>query len=318
MLKGLFLRAAVVVACTCAVSAFPAALPAPEVHPDCATRYYSMTAHVRPFLLWMTRDDVGGARISWTGAQGTDESLELLIGSDPDRAPMGINRWGFIEERVTGGTTELTGLMTETDDQSIDAARTNARAMAENHLFRSIRGTVRNGEARTLVSRLASASDLTYGQYQVLLDRLPAPGPAGTKQIRVGPDTDPGFLIAVRRMVHASVGECQSAGKVSASRRRFVYSGNLYELALVQATVVKDAGVNGRNYGRAIEGRFEIRNLATGTVTPFTMLFGAAGLDAETPLRIVYRPRWWVELELLLVDPRASRNVFAMRIGSQQ
>ncbi|MGE5361852.1 MAG: hypothetical protein ACM3NQ_22780 [Bacteroidales bacterium] len=303
-----------------AVSARPSApTVSPAAPPESATRYYAMTAHVRPFLIWMTREDVGGARISWEGAQGADESLELLIGSDPERAPMAINRWGFVSERTLGGTTQLTGLMTETDEQSIDAARTNAAAMGANHMFRSIRATVCDGEATSVVSRVAAA-DFTYRQYQTLLDRLPAMGnPGPTKRIRVGPDTEPGFLIAVRRMVHASVSDWQATGRVEApARLRFVYAGNLFELALTQAAVVKDAVVNDRNYGQAIEGQFQIRNLVTASLTPFTMLFAATGTDTETPLRIVYRPRWWVELELRLVDPRASRNAFAFRIGSRQ
>jgi hypothetical protein len=266
----------------------------------------------------MTRDDVGGARISWSGTQGTDESLELLIGSDPERAPMGINRWGFVAEKTIDGTTELTGLMTDTDDHSIDAARNNAAAMGANHLFRSIRATVRDGEATSIVSNVA-AGDVTYRHYQALLDRLPPMNEAtGKKRASVGANTDPGFLIAVRRMVQQSVAECQARGRVNVpTRRRFIYGGNLYDLTLAQAPGVKDAVVNDQSYGPAIDGQFQIRNVATGFVTSFSMLFAASGVHAETPLRIVYRPRWWVELELQLVDPRASRGTFALRLDGR-
>ncbi len=68
--------------------------------PATVTRDYSLTVRFRPFLIWMTRGDVGGARISWSASGGPDRSVELLVGSDPARAPMSINRWGFIAEQT--------------------------------------------------------------------------------------------------------------------------------------------------------------------------------------------------------------------------
>ena len=51
--------------------------------PVVAERYYRMLAKVRPLLFWISRDDVGGARIGWLGDQGGSKGFELLIGSDP-------------------------------------------------------------------------------------------------------------------------------------------------------------------------------------------------------------------------------------------
>ena len=94
------------------------------------TRYYSLTVRFRPFLFWMTRDDVGGARISWSPEAGPNRWVEFLVGSDPERAPMAINRWGFVSEHTRDDTTVLTGVMTETDDGWIDAARDSAATAA--------------------------------------------------------------------------------------------------------------------------------------------------------------------------------------------
>ncbi len=281
--------------------------------PDTITRYYSLTVRFRPFLLWMTRDAVGGARVSWSPSPGPDRWVELLVGSDPERAPMSINRWGFISEHTRGDTTVLTGIMTETDDESIDGARSNAAAMANGREFRVIRSTIRNGDATTSVGRLIEEGDVTYRRYAALLDRVPDGG-GSAQHLRLAPGVEPGFLIALRGLVRESVETSQRAPRLVATglRRDYVYAGKLYRLSLQAATLVMDAVVDGRSHGPAIEGEFEILNKLTGTTTAFRMLYGVAGADAETPLRLVYRPRWWVELELGVVDGAdASRKTFA-------
>ena len=47
---------------------------------------YRMAGKIRVLLLWVGRDDVGSGVIKWRGA-GDDRAIELLIGSDPTRAP---------------------------------------------------------------------------------------------------------------------------------------------------------------------------------------------------------------------------------------
>jgi hypothetical protein len=43
-----------------------------------------------------------------------------------------------------------------------------------------------------------------------------------------------------------------------------------------------------------------VRNLTAGTTTPFRLIYATDGPLAEVPVRIVYRPRWWFEVELTL------------------
>src|SRR5512143_148814 len=68
-------------------------LPAPG---RASERHYTMTARVRPLLFWISRSGVGGARISWLESADGSRGLELLVGSDPARTPMRINRWGYV------------------------------------------------------------------------------------------------------------------------------------------------------------------------------------------------------------------------------
>lgn len=67
----------------------PACAPLPIV----AQHRYRMAAKIRPLLFWIGRDNVGEAQVVWH-AGGSARGVELLIGSDPDRAPRRINRWG--------------------------------------------------------------------------------------------------------------------------------------------------------------------------------------------------------------------------------
>jgi len=63
---------------------------------------YIMTARVRLLLFWVGKDDVGGGYIR-RGTLPRDPAsdvIELLIGSDPAKAPRAINRWGAASEIV--------------------------------------------------------------------------------------------------------------------------------------------------------------------------------------------------------------------------
>jgi hypothetical protein len=284
------------------------------VAPDTATRYYTMVVRFRPFLFWMTREDVGGARISWSRAWQGNRSVELLVGSDPQTAPMSINRWGFISEQTVGDTARLNGIMTETDDHTIDAARVDPTAALNNgHVFRTIHTTVHDNEAATATTRMVLDKDVTYRHYAALLQQVPA-NDTGAQRIRLAAGTDPGLLTAMRALVHDSVEQWQARRLPAAPglRRDYVYMGRIYSVSLKNAPVENDVVVAGRRYAAAIDGDFEILNRTTGDRTAFEMLYSASGADTETPLRLVYRPRWWVELQLQLVDPSASKIALSM------
>jgi hypothetical protein len=49
-----------------------------------------------------------------------------------------------------------------------------------------------------------------------------------------------------------------------------------------------------------IDGRFEIRNRENGDRQSIQIAFGTSGALRDVPVRIVFRPRWWMEAELLL------------------
>ncbi len=265
--------------------------------------HYTLTARVRPLLFWISRENVGGAHIAW--AEGADGSriAELLIGSDPARAPMRINRWGYISERASGPTAEILGVMTTSDEESIDQAKRGLTRQRDAHAFKAIRSSLKDGVASSSVIHLLLADDFTYKDVEELLRQLPQAGET-TRQKNVSADVEPGFLLAVKALLHEIVDSYNRFGRVSGQRlrRSFVYNSCLYELSQEESHFQPQTAVGGRVYQATIEIRLRTRNTATGETAGFVITCGTRAPFAEAPIRIVYRPRWWFETELLLQD----------------
>src|ERR1700730_1535993 len=78
-----------------------------SVQPRLEAEYdYIMTARVRLLLFWVGKDDVGGGYIRRGTLPGESQSevIQLLMGSDPAKAPRAINRWGAATEIVHGSS----------------------------------------------------------------------------------------------------------------------------------------------------------------------------------------------------------------------
>src|SRR5215471_2398561 len=75
-------------------------LPEPHELPVIAEHHYRLSGSARPFLFWITRDNVGSGRMTWRRAADGTLGFELLMGSDPSRAPFKANKWGYIREVV--------------------------------------------------------------------------------------------------------------------------------------------------------------------------------------------------------------------------
>jgi hypothetical protein len=262
--------------------------PAPAA--QVVERRYIVRARIRPLLFWTSRREVGDARFLMTARDEPTRRFELLIGTDPDRAPLRLNRWGYIAETVCGTRALAVGLMTESDEQTIEEARAALPKGVPAPLFKAIRATVEAGHARTETMSLAVERAATYRDLDAVLGLLPPAGAPRTYAVPEG--TALGFLPAVTSLVDDSVTAYSSgSGPPGTLRRSYVYGGRLYELTLV-TTTSQDAGV--------LEGAFEIRNAVTGSRTEFQLTYATTGALAAVPTRVVYRPRWWLELELRL------------------
>jgi hypothetical protein len=270
--------------------------------------HYSMSARIRPLLVfWIGRSGIGDAVV--TKRQGPGEAgYSLLIGSDPDRAPRRINRWGYIREDIHGSEATLIGLMTESDEDSIQQAEGNIRKQADgDRTFKIIRGTVDADEAKSIVTSIAAPAHYSYRQVDTLLDlaqRETSDGQDGTARvIRLPSGTRPGFLEAVAELMHRHVAQWHASGHVEPGGSiHYVYHGRIYDLRATHTRPVASVQVGGATYAHAIATDFETRSEHDGEITQFAITYGTEGPLAEIPLAASYRPRWWMQIDLVLDD----------------
>lgn len=256
--------------------------------------HYSMTVRVRPLLVfWITRSGVGEATVTRQEEPGSAR-YSLLIGSDPERAPRHINRWGYIEEQIHGADARLIGLMTQSDEDSIAAAEAGvAQQAAGHHPFRIIEATVAGDRASSRVMSVAAPEDYTFRQLPAVLGLVQHESAGKTRAIELPPGTRPGFLAALADMMRSASGKPIT----------YVYHGRLYELRRSRTRSMADA----------IAAEFVITSLHDHEQTPFSMTYGTAGRLANVPLKVTYQPRWWMQVELTLDDhngtPAATTGV---------
>jgi hypothetical protein len=218
-----------------------------------------------------------------------------------------------VAERVGASSAELLGVMTASDEQSVEQAKDGVSQGGAKHTFKAIRGRVSEGNAKSTVIRLPVADNFTYRDLAALLQRLPQTGPA-TKQTRIPDGTEPGFLFALRSLVHDSVESYRQSGCIAAGarpRRVFVYDVVLFDLTQKSSRFLPEIVVHGRTYHKVIESAYESRNKTTGKTSGFVLTYGTQDLIAETPVRILYRPRGWFEVELLLDGKGKAAEVAA-------
>jgi hypothetical protein len=267
-----------------------------------------MSARIRPLLVfWIGRSGIGDAVV--TKRQGPGEAgYSLLIGSDPNRAPRRINRWGYIREDIHGSEATLIGLMTESDEESIQQAEGNIRKQAAgDRTFRIIRGTIDADEATSIVTSIAAPAEYSYRQVDTLLDlaqREASDGQEGTARvIRLPSGTRPGFLEAIAEVMHQHVDQWQASGHVQPGGSiHYVYHGRIYELRATHTRPSASVRAGGAAYAHVIASDFETRSTYDGEVTQFSMTYGTEGPLAEIPIAASYQPRWWMQIELTLDD----------------
>lgn len=274
-------------------------LPAVQEHA------YQMNARIRPLLFWIRKNDVGDARITWRAQDGAGRGYELLVGSDPLRAPRKINKWGFIREELSPTDALVVGVMKQSNEQSIkDAEQQLAREGQGGFVFQAIRSRVTGDRAEAGVVIYRSPADLTYRDIGPLLERVNGlNGPRITTA--VPPNTSPGLLFAVADVLSETARQPVKAGArvPLPPPRRYVYYRTLYDLKVRSLEAVPDPKARDR---ALIDAEFEILNQKTRDTTRFSILYAPTGPGAGVPVKITFRPRWWFEVELVLREGKAG------------
>jgi hypothetical protein len=266
--------------------------------------HYMMSARVRPLLLFsIGRSNVGDAIVT-RAATPHEARYSLLIGSDPDRAPRRINRWGYIEETIRGDAATVVGLMTESDEESVEAAETNLRRQGSAmHTFKVIHAAIDAEQSRSVVTAVGAPSDYSFRQVRAVL-ALASDGDtaAQSRVVRLPKGTRPGFLSALAEIIHAQAESAHAGALHAATPLTYVYHGKLYELRGTSVQFKPTLEVNSSRYARVVSAQFATKNLADGEETRFALSYAIDGRLAEVPLTISYQPRWWMQVNLVLAD----------------
>src|SRR5688572_1061095 len=257
--------------------------------------HYVVSGRIRLLVFWTGRHDVGQARFDRAESPAGARRLALRVGTDPERAPRRINRWGYIDETTCAAETVVTGVMTESKEQSVEQAR-GAAERPKHTPLRAIHSRISGTESITETTTIRPSRSVTYRDVDEVL--LMTPSAASVVRRTIPTDVESGFLRAVTSLMKESVGGYRVSQRPPAGlRRAYVYGGNFYDLSLRRSRQVRGPD------GEELESDFAIRNRTTGTTTEFRISYAASGHNAGVARRIVFSPRNWLELELRLKEP---------------
>lgn len=288
-----------------AATSAPRAAHEVRAGPVAQERYYTMNARVRPLFLWIRKNDVGEARITWRRGTAGAHGYELLVGSDPLKAPRKINKWGYLAEHLLNDEATIVGVMKQAKAESVeDAEGQIAREGQGGYVFETIRASVMNGQFTATNVQVRTPTDLTLRDVGALLGRVEI-GAAAARTRQVPQATAPGFLTALAGLLNETTTAATTGANLRLrlpEPRVYMYNGRLYDLELRSLHARPALTAGGNRYGPVLNGDFVVINRATREVTRFSMVYGKTGELRGVPLKVVFRPKWWFEAELILGD----------------
>ena len=276
----------------------PSILPAADL-PITRQHVYSMAGRVRLFLLWVAREDVGIGVITWRAA-GEKQAYELLIGSDPAKAPGRLNRWGYLVEETSGSETSIVGLISQDREDRLSDVTNATTRQAQMRPFDTIRGRVGRGNAHARVGTLYAPSALTLHEAPAMLKLVLDDRSKPIRQLSRPAGVRAGFLTALTELIADSTTSARSAGQPPLRRIQYVHGDQLYELRLLESVRVSRYQLRERTFDNVIRGRFETALVSRRSGTRFELVYGTEGSLTGIPIRVSYQPKWWLEVELFL------------------
>jgi hypothetical protein len=278
--------------------------------PVAAEHRYRIAGKIRPLLVfWIGKDNIGSARIRWRRGERGEVGYDLLIGSDPDRAPRKTNRWGFVMEESTASGATLLGVMKKGEEETLEEAKASAeREAAQGVVFNMIRATVAPTES---VARTASARvgrDYSYRELNELMELLVKQTAApSVRKVAVPSGGRLGLLLSLAELLHEGVETARATSRPPARKNLpYVFYKKQYDLTRVSSEILKQESFGDVTYPRLLKSAFEIRARGESWTESFSIVCGIDGAVAEIPIFMSYQPRWWFKLELLLDE----RQVF--------
>lgn len=258
---------------------------------------YKMSGRVRALLLWIGRDDVGSGVIRWRGA-GDAHAYELLIGSDPAKAPAKLNKWGFLAEEIRAGECAVFGVMSKDSESRLSDVKAGNKVGGRP--FNTIRGRITQREAYARLAVLEASNALTYREADTVLKLALADGSTVVRQIDRPEGARPGFLSSVAELLRSSEATNARRAKILPQTVPYIYGDRLYELRLLDAWPLATYERDGRTFTNVIRGRFETGRAGVRPGYRFELVFGTSGPYEGVPILISYQPNWWLHVELMV------------------
>lgn len=325
------------------VAVFPGAARAETPAPDAAERQdvyrYRMKGKVRLLFFWVGKDDVGGGHIAISRKpepekQSWRQEIEVLFGSNPERVPGKINRWGYGRETARWSAspepslvqTVFEGFMKHSREESLSEVRSNdgAQQASQNFVYDGIRSVVGGIEATSEIRFFSSDEDFDYRDPGPIhcgyRERLQA-GPADkSRRLAREQSAAPfGFLTAVNHVIQTVLKEFDAGRRWKGMRPShiYVYNAQKYRLDLKKLKLedkfdlplpdIKGRSERSRRFTEVLKAEFKISKLGTDYDHDFNIWFPVRGQYRGVPIRIEDKPRWWLRIELNL-DPTADSS----------
>ena len=293
---------------------------------------YTMTARVRLLFFWVGKDDVGGGYIRRGVSAGDprQEFFQVLFGSDPEKAPRSVNRWGagtevsWHQEPIGGAhrddvtASAFFGFMKSSQGKSAGEMQTELQREKELglHSFTGILSRVEPSRALSLVVPLQSAKDFTLHDYDsaepLMLQRLAdSSRPVRSLQDSTRCPRAAEFLATVAELLDAALAE--QAAPLS---RCYVYDAQENTLTLEKVVAVESLPVllhdTNKNvllsatHKKLLQLDFVSAHKLTGKKVSFTVVVGTQGALRGVPVQICYQPNWWFQVVLNLLPEKTA------------
>jgi len=288
---------------------------------------YIMTARVHLIFFWAGKDNVGGGYIR-RGISSQDSRVEffqVLFGSDPQKAPRAINRWGAGTEVAwhrnsvslpsrEGDVTSSAffGFMKSSRGKSIGEMQSELRKEQEQgqHSFTGILSRVEPSHALSTIVPLQSDTDFNLHQYDIaqpiMLDRIAA----SDRPVRSLDDPSrcprsAAFLATVADLLDAAL-----SGHVAPLSLCYVHDAQENTLILERVTPVQKLLVQlhgpsstvllDTSYANLLQLDYISKHKETSKTVSFSIIVGTQGNLRGVPVQIRYQPNWWFQVVLNL------------------
>jgi hypothetical protein len=260
---------------------------------------YRMAGKVRMLLLWVGREDVGNAVINWRG-QGEHRAYELLIGSDPAKAPGKLNKWGYLVEETRGENALVVGLISQNHEDRLDDVKQGAIAGEGGRPFDTVRGRVGLMEAHARVGTLLAPASLTYKDVPAVLKLMFEDTSKPLRRLDRPSGVRCGFLTSLTELVNRTLAVPQVGRPSEMASIPYVHGDRVYKLRLLESTGLARFEQDGHQFEKVIRSRFETARINSRTGTRFELVYGTTGHLRGIPILVSYQPTWWLQVDLVL------------------